>query len=111
MLKSTTQNKNLNGPNNFHANWSHGHDIHKVEAKYQFDNVAEIHKPIGEGDKEMVWWFIVAFWNFQLPTYTYYIELFIVFQTKQCAHICVPSQSLIDWHFQAKFLCHPQVDL
>lgn len=52
MLKSTTHEKN--DPSNFHANSRHGHDIHKVEAKYQFDHVAEIHKPIGDGDKEMV---------------------------------------------------------
>ncbi len=69
MLKSTTQKKN--GPSNFHADLGHGHDIHKAEAKYKFDHVAEIHKLISEGNKEMVWELIVAFWNFQLPTYTY----------------------------------------
>jgi hypothetical protein len=54
MLKSTTQKIYKNGQSKFHATSSHGHHIHKVEAKYQFDNVAEIHKPIGEGDREMV---------------------------------------------------------
>ncbi len=93
MLKSITHEKN--DPSNFHANSSHGHDIHKVEAKYQFDNVAEIHKAIGDMDKEMVWGFIVTFCNFQLPTYTYYIELFIIFQTKQCPHVsCFWSKGL-----------------